>query len=198
MPRSHFPHENAFCDSCAANSLFIFHFSPAKITEYLLEKSRVIYQATWVWSDWAPMLMNITLHGDMYENFRHNKNRLQKMTTLFCEWWQTPSFKGWRGGWGCNLITVKWLLLILSWWAYCLCMYFWMKCTRSRSKHVYNCNGVTVNNRLVKYMWCQHLCRGEQNFHIFYYIHDGLVSHEHEKDFHLQQNTTYRCQFMPW
>ncbi|KAL8563942.1 hypothetical protein ACOMHN_059372 [Nucella lapillus] len=33
---------------------------------------------------------------------------------------------------------------------------------------------------------------GEQNFHIFYYVHDGLVSHEHEHDFHLKQNTTYR------
>ncbi|XP_076468254.1 myosin-IIIb-like isoform X2 [Babylonia areolata] len=33
---------------------------------------------------------------------------------------------------------------------------------------------------------------GEQNFHIFYYVHDGLFSHEHEQDFHLKQNTTYR------
>ncbi|PVD37741.1 hypothetical protein C0Q70_00342 [Pomacea canaliculata] len=33
---------------------------------------------------------------------------------------------------------------------------------------------------------------GEQNFHIFYYIHDGLVSHDNESEFHLQHGKVYR------
>ncbi|RUS88469.1 hypothetical protein EGW08_003727, partial [Elysia chlorotica] len=33
---------------------------------------------------------------------------------------------------------------------------------------------------------------GEQNFHIFYYVHDGLVGSSTETDYHLKPNTLYR------
>ncbi|KAK3767679.1 hypothetical protein RRG08_022713 [Elysia crispata] len=33
---------------------------------------------------------------------------------------------------------------------------------------------------------------GEQNFHIFYYIHDGLVASDREAEYHLKPNTLYK------
>ncbi|CAG5130111.1 unnamed protein product, partial [Candidula unifasciata] len=33
---------------------------------------------------------------------------------------------------------------------------------------------------------------GEQNFHIFYYIHDGLMSSDREAEYHLKPNTPYK------
>ena len=34
--------------------------------------------------------------------------------------------------------------------------------------------------------------RGEQNFHIFYYIHDGLSSDDRESLYHLKENITFK------
>ncbi|GFR80399.1 myosin IIIA [Elysia marginata] len=33
---------------------------------------------------------------------------------------------------------------------------------------------------------------GEQNFHIFYYIHDGLIASDREAEYHLKPNTAYK------
>ena len=35
-------------------------------------------------------------------------------------------------------------------------------------------------------------CRGERNFHIFYYLYDGLSKEEKAGKYHLKEQNTYR------
>ena len=42
------------------------------------------------------------------------------------------------------------------------------------------------------FLLCFCFYRGEQNFHIFYYIHDGLLASDRAQEFHLKPNTVYR------
>ena len=40
---------------------------------------------------------------------------------------------------------------------------------------------------------CMFVCyRREQNFHIFYYVHDGLPLEDKNHKYHLKENATYR------
>ncbi|KAL8623920.1 hypothetical protein ACOMHN_054261 [Nucella lapillus] len=57
-------------------------------------------------------------------------------------------------------------------------------------------SGVVVGAKITEYLLEKsrviYQASGEQNFHIFYYIHDGLSSNDHEDVYHLKENTTYR------
>lgn len=57
-------------------------------------------------------------------------------------------------------------------------------------------SGVVIGAKITEYLLEKsrviYQAPGEQNFHVFYYIHDGLVTHDQEEAFHLKQNTAYR------
>ncbi|KAK6166430.1 hypothetical protein SNE40_023124 [Patella caerulea] len=57
-------------------------------------------------------------------------------------------------------------------------------------------SGTVVGAKITEYLLEKsrviNQAKGEQNFHIFYYIHDGLISCEGSENYHLKSSTNYR------